>query len=347
VAHVLDLAGAASEPVARIGGKAAGLARLVSLGHAVPPGFVVTTEAHRGWMRDQDVEAKVAELAAAGGGYGARVAASDAIDALFAAAELVDEDIDRAYGAVAGGGDDVPVAVRSSATAEDLADASFAGQQETYLPVIGRDAVRRHVVRCWASLYSPQAIEYRRRLQIPAGDLAMAVVVQRLVPAEAAGVLFTIDPLSGDPSQITIEACHGLGLPIVGGELTPDRYSVDKVSFELRSRTVARKPFADRYDAATGRLERADLDAAAGSAPAVSDDEVVALAALGKRVEQAFGRAMDIEWAIGPGAEGPRRVHLLQARPETVRSNRATEPGGDAPRSAMDRIVSSMLGTRH
>jgi pyruvate,water dikinase len=347
MAHVLDLRSAASEPVARVGGKAAGLARLVSLGHSVPAGFVVTTDAHRGWMRDQRVEAKVAELAATGGGHGARVAASEAIDALFAGAELVDSDIDRAYDVLADGGRDVPVAVRSSATAEDLAGASFAGQQETYLPITGRDEVRRHVLRCWASLYSPQAIEYRRRLRIPAGELAMAVVVQRLVPAEAAGVLFTIDPLSGDPSQITIEACPGLGLPIVSGELTPDRYSVDKVSFELRSRTIARKPFADRYDATVGRLDRAKLDAAAASAPAVSDDEVVALATLGKRVEQAFGRAMDIEWAIGPGPEGPRQVHLLQARPETVRSNRGPEPAGDAPLSAMDRIVSSMRGTRH
>ncbi|HEX6620455.1 MAG TPA: PEP/pyruvate-binding domain-containing protein [Solirubrobacteraceae bacterium] len=345
MARVLDLASAASEPVQRVGGKATGLARLVSLGHAVPPGFVVTTDAQRGWMRDQQVAARVAELAGAGGGYGARVAASEAIDALFAGAELVDDEIDRAYARL-GAGADVPVAVRSSATAEDLAGASFAGQQETYLPVIGRDAVRRHVVRCWASLYSPQAIEYRARLGIPADDLAMAVVVQRLVPAEAAGVLFTIDPLSGDRSQITIEACPGLGLPMVGGEVTPDRYSVDKVSFELRSRAIARKPFADRFDAAAGEIRRTALEPAEAAVACLGDDEVVALAALGKRIEQAFGFAMDVEWAIGPGPDGPRQVHLLQARPETVRSNRASEPDANAPRSAMDRIVSSMLGTR-
>jgi phosphoenolpyruvate synthase/pyruvate phosphate dikinase len=346
MAHVLDLAKAASEPVERIGGKAAGLAKLVSLGHAVPPGFVITTEAYRGWMRDQRVETRVAELAAARGGHDARLAASEAIDALFASVELVDEEIDRAYGGI-GDGPDEPVAVRSSATAEDLSGASFAGQQETYLPVIGRDAVRRHVVRCWASLYSPQAIAYRGRLAIPADDLAMAVVVQRLVPAEAAGVLFTIDPLSGDPSQITIEACPGLGLPMVGGEVTPDRYSVDKVNFELRARAIARKPFADRFEPATGAVRRVELDAPSAAAPCVSDDEVVALAELGKRVEQAFGRAMDVEWAIGPGPGGPRQVHLLQARPETVRSSLAPGPRGDTPRSAMDRIVSSMLGTRH
>jgi phosphoenolpyruvate synthase/pyruvate phosphate dikinase len=346
MAHVLDLAAAASEPVDRVGGKAAGLARLLSLGHAVPPGFVVTTDAHRSWMRDHGVEAQVAELAEVDGDFNAQAAASEAIDALFARIELEDDDIDRAYGLV-GDGADVPVAIRSSATAEDLSGASFAGQQETYLSVIGREAVRRDIVRCWASLYSPQAIQYRRRLAIPSEGIAMAVVVQRLVPAEAAGVLFTIDPLTGDPSQITIEATFGLGVPIVGGDITPDRYGVDKVTFEMRARSIAPKPFADRFDPATGDIRRTELDAAAGSSPCLSDDEVVALATLGKRVEQAFGRPMDVEWAIGPGPDGARQVHLLQARPETVRSNQAPGPGADAPRSAMDRIVSAMLGTRH
>ncbi len=346
MAHVLDLGAAASAPVDRVGGKAAGLARLLALGHAVPPGFVVTTDAHRGWMGDRGVEAQVAELAAVEGDFAVQAAASKAIDALFARTELENDDIDRAY-ALVGDGADVPVAIRSSATAEDLSGASFAGQQETYLSVIGREAVRRDIVRCWASLYSPQAIEYRRRLAIPTDGLAMAVVVQRLVPAEAAGVLFTIDPLTGDPSQITIEATFGLGVPIVGGEITPDRYGVDKVTFEMRARSIAHKGFADRFDPATGTIRRMELDAAAGSAPCLSDEEVVALATLGKRVEQAFGRPMDVEWAIGPGPDGPRQVHLLQARPETVRSNQAPEPGADAPRSAMDRIVSAMLGTRH
>jgi pyruvate,water dikinase len=343
--RVLDLAAAASEPVDRVGGKAAGLARLVALGHAVPAGFVVTTDAHRGWMRACGVEAQVAELAAVDGDFGAQVAASEAIEALFAGAALEDEEIDAAYARV-GDGVDIPVAIRSSATAEDLGGASFAGQQETYLSVVGPAAVRRDIVRCWASLYSPQAIEYRRRLAIGSEGIAMAVVVQRLVPAEAAGVLFTIDPLTGDPSQITIEATFGLGVPIVGGEITPDRYGVDKVTFELRARSIARKGFADLFDPATGGIRRTELDAAAGSAPCLSDEEVVALATLGKGIEQAFGRPMDVEWAIGPGPHGPRQVHLLQARPETVRSNQAPEAGADAPRSAMDRIVSAMLGTR-
>src|SRR5207245_7322906 len=133
-------------------------------------------------------------------------------------------------------------------TAEDTADASFAGQQDTYLWVSGASSLLAHVLKCWASLFTPQAISYRRRLGIPVDDVAMAVVVQRMVAAEAAGVMMTIDPVTGDRSQITIEGSFGLGLSVVGGEVTPDRYSVDKVNFEIRSRAVGDKPFAYGLD---------------------------------------------------------------------------------------------------
>jgi pyruvate,water dikinase len=340
MSSVLDLAAGATEGVERVGGKALGLMRLTELGYAVPPGFVVTTDAHRAWMSDHGLDAEVARLVSAADDFNALRAASDAIGALFEAAGLDDEAIDRAY-------DDLgapPVAIRSSATAEDLGDASFAGQQETYLPVAGRDAVRAHVVKCWASLYSLEAISYRRRLSVEIEDVAMAVVVQRLVPAEAAGVLFTIDPLTGDRSQITIEASFGLGLALVGGDVTPDRFAVDKVTLEIRSRAIATKPFAERFDPRTATLDRAQLSSDEASAPAISDDEVVALAQVGKRVEASFGQPMDIEWALGPGPAGHRQVHLLQARPETVHGAEERDTGGRQP--AMDRIVSALLKDR-
>jgi pyruvate,water dikinase len=340
MSNVLDLASGATEGVERVGGKALGLMRLTELGCAVPPGFVVTTDTQRAWMRDHGLDAEVGRLVRAADGYEEVRAASDAIASLFAAAGLDDEAIDRAYDRLGA----PPVAIRSSATAEDLDDASFAGQQETYLPIAGRDAVRRHVVRCWASLYSAEAISYRRRLAVPIADVAMAVVVQRVVPAEAAGVLFTIDPVTGDRSQVTIEAAFGLGLPLVGGDVTPDRYAVDKVTFEIRSRAIAFKRFADRFDPGTATLDRAQLPPEEASGPAISDDEVVALARIGKRVEASFGQPMDVEWALGPGPDGPRQVHLLQARPETVHG--AEEPETGSPQRAMDRIVSAMLEDR-
>jgi len=345
MAHVLDLAQALPAGIERIGGKAAGLAKLAALECEVPAGFVVTTGLQREWMRVHRLDGEVERLVQGAADFDAQTAAYEEIAELFAATELEDDEVDRAYDALADGAD-APVAVRSSATAEDLDDASFAGQQETYLPVLGRDAVRRHIVRCWASLYSPPAVSYRRRLGIDHTSVAMAVVVQRMVPAEASGVMFTLEPLSGDPSQVTIEACYGLGLALVGGEVTPDRYAVDKVTSEIRSRTIAVKPFADRFDAASGRLERTELPEAEASAPCLADDEVTALAATARQVERAFGHAMDIEWAIGPGPTGPRQVHLVQARPETVASARRAQAEAGAPRSAMDRIVSTMLGTR-
>jgi pyruvate,water dikinase len=291
-------------------------------------------------MRANGLDAEVGRLVKAADALDALRAAADAIRSLFDAAELDDEAIDRAYDRLGA----PPVAIRSSATAEDLDDASFAGQQETHLPIAGRDAVRRHVVRCWASLYSAEAISYRRRLAVQIEDVAMAVVVQRVVPAEAAGVLFTIDPVTGDRSQVTVEAAFGLGLPLVGGDVTPDRYAVDKVTFEIRSRAIATKPFADRFDPEAATLHRAQLSPEEASSPAISDDEVVALARIGKRVEASFGRPMDVEWALGPGPNGPRQVHLLQARPETV--HRAQERETGSPQRAMDRILSAMLKDR-
>ena len=340
MSSVLDLAAGATEGVERVGGKALGLMRLTELGCAVPPGFVVTTDAQRAWMRAHGLDVEVDRLVRAADGYEAVRTASDAIASLFASAPLEDESIDDAYERLGA----PPVAIRSSATAEDLHDASFAGQQETYLPITGVNAVRRHVLRCWASLYSPEAISYRRRLDVQTEDVAMAVVVQRIVPAEAAGVLFTIDPLTGDRSQVTIEATFGLGLPLVGGDVTPDRYAVDKVTFEIRSRAIAIKPLTDRFDARTATLRRAQLSPEEASAPAISDDEAIALAQIGKRVEASFGQPMDVEWALGPGPDGPRQVHLLQARPETVHS--AEERDDATPQRAMDRIVSAMLKDR-
>jgi pyruvate,water dikinase len=254
--------------------------------------------------------------------------------------EALIAEIGRAYADL---GRDPLVAVRSSATAEDMADASFAGQQETYLGIVGLDAVVRHVLRCWASLFTPQAIAYRRHLGMATDQVAMAVLVQRMVAAEVSGVMITLDPVTGDRSQVTIESALGLGLPVVGGELTPDRYAVDKVTLDVRRRTISRQPFADRLDA-TGGVQRVPLDEAAGASSSLRDDEVARLADLGKRYERALGSPVDMEWAIGPGPDGPRHLYLLQARPETVWSRRQAAPVAPPASTPLDRIVTMMVG---
>jgi pyruvate,water dikinase len=233
-----------------------------------------------------------------------------------------------------------PCAVRSSATAEDLADASFAGQQETYLWILGAEQVVEHVVRCWASLFTPQAIAYRAHRQQPVTDLAMGVVVQCMVPAEAAGVMLTLDPITGDRSHITIEAAYGLGAAVVNGEVTPDRYGVDKVLLEIRSRSISPKTVAYRFDPSVQGTRLEPVPAPLQTQPCLGDEEVLELARLGKRMEQAAGRPQDLEWAIGPD----RAIFLLQARPETIWSQKQPEPLVAPGSTAMDRLLEMLRG---
>jgi pyruvate,water dikinase len=348
VRYALPLADCTADRAAEVGGKAIGLGSLLRQERDVPPGFVVTTGAYREWVAAHRLDREIARLAGGATDAAGQEAASRAIHDLFWGAALTGElaaEVAAAYRRL-GDGSDTVVAVRSSATAEDLADASFAGQQESYLGVTGVESVLWHVVRCWASLFTPQAISYRRRLCIPVDEVAMAVLVQRLVTAEAAGVMLTIDPVTGDRSQITIEGAHGLGAPVVGGELTPDRYTVDKVTLQVRSRTVVQKPFADRFDQATATVVRFDLDDQEGAASSLTDEEVVRLARAGKEIERVNGSAVDVEWALGPGPDGPRHLYLLQARPETVWSARQATAIVKPETTALDRIVAGMLGTR-
>ena len=284
-----------------VGGKAVGLGRLLREGMRVPPGFVVTTAAYR------------------------------------ARPPTLPDEIAAAYSRLCGSSAQ-PVAIRSSATAEDLADASFAGQQETYLWILGAEQVVQHVERCWASLFSPQATAYRAHRNLDVQDLAMGVVVQRMVPAEAAGVMLTIDPVNGDPSQIAIEAAYGLGAAVVNGEVTPDRFGIDKVTLEIRARALARKPVAYRFEPSVQGIRLQPVPDAEQAEPCLTDPEIVELASLGKRLERALGAAQDIEWAIAPG----REIFLLQTRPETVWSQKPRPPLTSPGSTIMQRILQSM-----
>lgn len=307
-----------AESGSQVGGKAAGLGTLLQGGLDVPPGFVVTTRAYAtatGELRDE-----IAERLAPAGSRAGDAKASAEIQALFSASvlpESVADEIVAAYQALGSSGE-VPVAVRSSATAEDTADASFAGQQDTYLWVRGAEAVCEHVVRCWASLFTPQAIGYRSRLAAIDGDLAMAVVVQQMIPAEAAGVMMTLDPVTGDRSRIVIESSFGLGEIVVRGEVTPDRFAVDKLSLETCLQQIATKERAYEFDPALGEVRQTAVPADRQGLPSLEPSEVRALADLGRRIEELFEVPMDIEWAVATAPSGRRQMHLLQARPETV-----------------------------
>jgi phosphohistidine swiveling domain-containing protein len=354
--YVLPLAdpGASLETV---GGKGASLARLAAAGLPVPDGFHITTAAYQRFVAENDLQPGI--LAALEGVDPAQPetleAASATIGELFAAAQ-VPPDIAAAIAAAYAPHSDAPrsdaphsdaphsdaprsdaplsgrdpiVAVRSSATAEDLPEASFAGQQETFLNVQGYSQVLQAVVRCWASLWTARAIGYRARqvgayghAPLPQG-LSLAVVVQALVPAEAAGVLFTANPVTGRRDQAMISAAWGLGQAVVGGLVTPDYLTVDKASGAVVERQTADKQvMTARVD---GGVEEQPVPEALRCVPVLDDRAAAELARLGVQIETLYAMPMDIEWALADGA-----FAILQARPITALPG-TRPPAPDAP----------------
>ncbi|GAA0929796.1 PEP/pyruvate-binding domain-containing protein [Nonomuraea longicatena] len=279
-----------SADLATAGGKGASLARLSRAGLPVPPGFHITTGAYRAFTAP----------------FRDRLGTGDAQE-LFAAHEIPADLAAEILAAHAALGDDVPVAVRSSATAEDLPEMSFAGQQDSYLD-IRRDGLLDAVRRCWASLWNPRAVAYRERNGVPEEDVALAVVVQELVDADAAGVLFTADPISGDTGRSVVNAAWGLGEAVVGGDVTPD--TATAADGAVRAYTVAdkavmtvRAPAGTREEPVPAHLRRARV---------LTDAEVLRLAALGQEIERLYDRPMDIEW-VRRGTD----LLIVQARPIT------------------------------
>lgn len=317
---VLPLDACTPDTVGDVGGKSIGLGALLRRGVPVPTGFAVTTTAFRDAVAP--VTGELAAILAAGDDDGTTSRRARALVDDLPVPDAVAEAVRTAYLELDPTGAAL-VAVRSSATAEDLADASFAGQQDTYLGVRGPEAVVRHVARCWGSLFTSQAIGYRRRLGIGPDDLAMAVVVQRMVEAEAAGVMMTLDPVDGDRSTVFISAAHGLGEGVVKGDVESDSIWVDRASGSVSRSVVVEQTRAHRYSDALGTVEVVDLDAGVGASAAITDAEAAELAAIALAMEEAQGVPQDLEWAIGVES-GVRTIHLLQARAETVWAHRGS-----------------------
>jgi pyruvate,water dikinase len=305
VTRVLPFGDATCLEVARAGGKGASLARMTSLGLPVPPGFVIGADALAAALADGGAELR----ALVGGGAPADVAAG--AQAIVAGAPVPAALRDAIGAAYAGLGDgDVPVAVRSSACAEDSETASFAGQQETYLHVRGSDAVVERVRDCWASFFSERALFYRAR-KGSLEDLGMAVVVQRMVEADVAGVLFTCDPVQRRRDRMVVEAVLGLGEAVVSGEVTPDHY-VLKRDGRVKKAQVQVQPYAIVALPEGGTTER-ELPEDEGGARKLADEQLAALARIGADLEDRLGCPQDIEWAMQGG-----EIFVLQARPVTA-----------------------------
>lgn len=341
--------GIADRPTA--GGKGASLGELTRAGIAVPPGCVVTTHAFEHFLDacdpDGTIRCRIEALAA--DDLAAITRASAEVRALIESVALpqaLGESIARGHAALCGGVPDAPVAVRSSATSEDSAEASFAGLQDTYLWVRGVQAVVEHVRKCCASLYSVESVSYRRRLGLPEQGLAMAVVIQRMVDARCSGVMFTRSPTTGDRSVVTLEASWGLGSAIVSGEVTPDKYVVGKITGEIARRDISSKLRRHRpHPSGSGVLDE-EVPPAQRDVACLSDEEVLALAAIAKAVERHYGCAQDIEWAIEDGHPPGAGIFLLQSRPETVWAGREARTAVAPRAKAYDHVFALLGSTR-
>jgi pyruvate,water dikinase len=329
-----------------VGGKGGSLGELTRAGIAVPPGFVVRTGAFDEFIaaleRDAPLRAAVEALPA--DDLPALTQGCAAIRARVEAAPLpqaLREEISAAWSKLCGATPQ-PVAVRSSATTEDAEDASFAGLQDTYLWVTGLEQVLDGIRRCWASLYSVESVGYRRRRNVAEAGVSMAVVVQRMVDARTAGVMFTRSPTTGDRSVITIEGAWGLGSAVVGGEVTPDRFVMGKITGEISVRDISDKHIRHRPKPGGGIADEA-VPEAERRAPCISDEELQSLRAVGRRIEKHYGRPQDIEWAI---ENGTGAILLLQSRPETVWSSKEAVPAARPAADPLSHVMNIFGGRR-
>ena len=294
------------------GGKGANLGELSRAGLPVPLGFVVTTGAYDDFVEVGGLRYEILRLASRAEDPAALETAAEEIHAHFARTgvpEVVAKEIRVAYRELTE--DSAPVAARSSATAEDLPGASFAGQQETYLNVHGEAALLEAVKDCWASLWTARAMAYRARQGIDPASVSLAVVVQRMVEAEAAGILFTADPVSGRRNRVVISAVWGLGESVVGGRVSPDTLIVDSSNGCVISHETADKAVMTVY-AKDGTAEK-PVPEARRREPVLGDEGAAELARYGVRIEELYGAPQDVEWALADG-----RFFILQARPITA-----------------------------
>lgn len=315
-----------------VGGKNASLGEMIHTGIRVPPGFAVTTTCYEDFITRTGITEQMYELLSdlQLGAVDALHKASEKVQDLIRNAPMPDDmrsAITRAYAVLCEEctEENLPVAVRSSATAEDLPTASFAGQQDTHLWVMGADRVLQRVQDCWASLFTPRAVSYRIRNDFPHEKVFISVGVQKMVNSRAAGVMFTLNPTNGDPSKVVIEGNWGLGETVVSGSVNPDKFVVDKVVMEASEKSISAKHIKCVYDPdGEGTMDR-DVEEDMQIRSCLEDREIKELVKIAKTIEAHYGCAMDIEWAVDEDFSFPENIFIVQARPETVWSQRKKE----------------------
>lgn len=340
----------------QVGGKCASLGTLSQAGLPVPPGFAVTTRAFADAKEASGSRRRISDIVD-GGLDRLDVVSQSALETVATQArELVlrwtlpeehERTIREMYAELCelSGVEDVPVAVRSSATVEDSPDASFAGEHDTYLWVCGIEEVLEKIKACWASLYTERAIMYRHDTGYDHNSVDMAVAIQKMVRPRAAGVAFTLDPTNGDRSSICIDAAWGFGEGVVSGDVTPDNFLVDKVMFTINRRTISPKThahlLAEANDGCRPRVTRVELPEDKVNTPSLTDAEIIAVARLARAAEKHYGCPQDVEWAVDDDLPAGEDAVLLQARPETVWSKKRHTVG--AKTDPMASIVETLV----
>ena len=308
------------------GGKGANLGELVAAGFNVPPGFVLTTAAYDHFMESSKIGERVKDLLAKvdASSEASLQEASVKIRELFDTVEIptdLKEQVLASHKAMFKGKKMGLVAVRSSATAEDLPTASFAGQQDTYLNVESPEELLDKVRKCWSSLYTPRAIYYRVTKGFEHSKVKLAVVVQKMINSEISGIMFTVDPNSEMP-HIIIEAGYGLGEALVGGKVTPDTYVVDKFHDKILNKRIAKQTWK-LVRGRDGECEKADVPEEMQNAQKMTDEQILALGEIGRNIEAHYDRPMDIEWCIEE-----KVMYIVQARPVTTLSSNGGKTNG-------------------
>lgn len=329
--YVLWFDKAGKEAISLVGGKNASLGELMRADIPVPPGFSVTTEAYLAFVSG-DLKERIEWILS-------RIDPTDMasleeksqnIRQLIFEIPLpksLQEEIEFNYQVLCQVFDipEIPVAVRSSATAEDLPGASFAGQQDTFLWVQGIREVLEKIKLCMASLFTPRAIAYRIKMGFPHEKVLISVGVQKMVNARAAGVMFTLNPINGDPSKVVIEGNWGLGETVVGGLCNPDKFVIDKVTLEIQ-REISLKTTECVYDPIRKEVVHNDIPPERREIQCIEDQEALELSRFAKKVEAYYECPQDIEWAIDREKPFPFNIFMVQSRPETVWSQKKREP---------------------
>jgi pyruvate,water dikinase len=317
-----------------VGGKNASLGEMINAGMPVPPGFAVTAYAYEKFIMETRIDEMIYKIikdtVTDTNDPKQYAAASEKIRELIEKTQMpkaIETAVKSAYNKLNSvlGKKDAFVAVRSSATAEDLPDASFAGQQETYLNVRGVDDLLDKIMKCWSSLFTPRAIFYRNEKGFAHEKVFISVGVQKMVNSRAAGVMFTLNPVTGNTEELVIEGNYGLGETVVSGVVNPDDFVVDKKTLKIKERRISKKTIQYIRDPKTGKTIHLDVPENKQKETCVSDEEILKLAKLGNLIENHYERPMDIEWAIDKDLSFPKNVFVVQARPETVWSVKPME----------------------